>query len=77
VPSGKTSVTFKLSGGTGNGNIYAKIGSAPTTSSYTKRSAGWNNTETITFSAPVAGTYYLLVHASSAVSNTSLTGTIQ
>ncbi len=77
VPSGKTSVTFKLSGGTGNGNIYAKIGSAPTTSSYTKRSAGWNNTETITFTSPVAGTYYLLVHASSAVSNTSLTGTIQ
>ena len=75
VPAGKTSVTFKLSGGSGNGNIYAKIGSAPTTASYTKRSAGWNNTETITFSAPVAGTYYLLVHASSAVANTSLTGT--
>nr|CCO25563.1 Neutral protease [uncultured bacterium] len=75
VPSGKTSVVFKLSGGSGDGDIYAKAGSAPTTTSYTKRSIGSTNTETITFTSPAAGTYYLLVYGYSAVSSTSLNGT--
>jgi Zn-dependent metalloprotease len=77
VPSGKASLTFKLSGGSGNGNIYSRISTPPTTASYTKRSAGWNNTETITYTSPAAGTYYLLVHASSTVTNTTLLATVK
>jgi Zn-dependent metalloprotease len=77
VPAGKASLTFKLSGGTGNGNIYARISTPPTTTSYTKRSVGTTNTETITWTSPGAGTYYLLVHAASTVTSTSLLATLK
>jgi Zn-dependent metalloprotease len=77
VPAGKTSLTFKLSGGTGDGDIYSKLGAAPTTTVYDKKSDGSTNTETITVSAPAAGTYYLLVKAYAAVSSASLVATIQ
>lgn len=77
VPSGKSTLTFVLSGGTGDGDLYSKIGSAPTTTSFTKKSDGATNAETITFSAPTAGTYYLLVDAYTTVSGASLKATIK
>ncbi|MBY0574971.1 MAG: S8 family serine peptidase, partial [Undibacterium sp.] len=77
VPAGKTKLTFKLSGGTGDGDIYAKFGAAPTTTSYDAKSDGSTNAETITITAPKAGTYYLLLKAYSSVSGTSLVGTVQ
>lgn len=77
VPSGKTSLTFTLSGGTGDGDIYARMTTAPTTSSYTKKSEGSTNAETITFTSPAAGTYYVLVNAYAAVNGTTLKATIQ
>ena len=75
VPSGKASLTIKLSGGTGDGDIYARMTTAPTTTSYTKKSDGSTNTETITFTSPAAGTYYILVNAYATVSSTSLKAT--
>jgi pseudolysin/vibriolysin len=51
------------------------MGSAPTTTSYTKKSDGTTNTETITFTSPAAGTYYILVNAYAAVSSTSIVAT--
>lgn len=77
VPAGKTSLTFKLSGGTGDGDIYAKLGAAPTTTVYDKKSDGATNTETVTYTAPVAGTYYLMVKAYAAISGVSLVATAQ
>jgi Zn-dependent metalloprotease len=77
VPAGKTSLTFTLSGGTGDGDLYARMTTAPTTTSYTKKSDGSTNTETITFSAPAAGTYYLLVNAYAAVSGASVKAVVQ
>lgn len=77
VPAGKTSLTFKLSGGTGDGDIYSKLGAAPTTTVYDKKSDGSTNTETITVTAPAAGTYYLMVKAYAAISGVSLVATIQ
>lgn len=77
VPSGKTSLTFTLSGGTGDGDLYARMTTAPTTSSYTKKSDGATNAETITFSAPAAGTYYLLVNAYAATSAASVKAVVQ
>lgn len=76
VPTGKTSLTIKLSGGTGDGDLYVKVGSAPTTTSYLKSSAGSTNTETITVTSPAAGTYYILVSAYAAVTSASLVATI-
>jgi hypothetical protein len=77
VPAGKTSLTFKLSGGTGDGDIYAKFGAAPSTTVYDKKSDGSTNAETITISTPQAGTYYLLIKAYAAMSGASVLATIQ
>jgi hypothetical protein len=77
VPAGKASLTFKLSGGTGDADIYAKFASAPTTTVYDKKSDGSTNTETVIITSPAAGIYYLLVKAYAAVSGTSLVATIQ
>ncbi|MCU6433137.1 M4 family metallopeptidase [Undibacterium sp. Jales W-56] len=75
VPSGRPSVTFKTYGGTGDADIYVKLGSAPTTTSYLKKSDGATTTETITVSTPTAGTYYLLLNAYSTISGVSLVAT--
>ena len=77
VPAGRTSLTFTLSGGTGDGDLYARMTTAPTTTSFTKKSDGSTNTETITFSAPAAGTYYLLVNAYSTVSGASVRAVVR
>lgn len=77
VPAGKTSLVVKLSGGTGDGDIYLKAGSAPTTTSYTLKSDGSTNTETITVNSPAANTYYILVSAYAAVSSTSINATVK
>ncbi|MBY0573032.1 MAG: PPC domain-containing protein [Undibacterium sp.] len=72
VPAGRPSLTFKTTGGTGDADIYVKMGSAPTTTSYTQKSDGSTTVETITISNPAAGTYYLLVNGYAAVSGVSL-----
>jgi Bacterial pre-peptidase C-terminal domain len=75
IPSGKTSVTFKLSGGTGNADLYMRIGSAPTTTTYTSRSITSTNAETITRTSPVAGTYFVMVYGTAASSGATLLAT--
>lgn len=72
VPTGAKNLTFKLSGGTGDGDIYLKFGSAPTKTSFELKSDGSTNTETITVAAPKVGTYYLLLSAYANVSGTGL-----
>ncbi|MBP8080740.1 MAG: M4 family metallopeptidase [Arenimonas sp.] len=76
VPAGKTSVVFTLSGGTGDADMYVKLGSAPTSTSYGCRPYLAGNAETCTFNAPTAGTYYVNVRAYAAYSGVSLKGTI-
>ena len=55
VPSGATNLKFAISGGTGDADMYVRLGSAPTTSSYTCRPYLTGNSETCTFAAPTAG----------------------
>ena len=76
VPAGKTSVVFTISGGTGDADMYVRIGSAPTTTTYNCRPYTAGNTETCTFNAPTAGTYYVGVRAYAAYSGVSLKATI-
>ena len=76
VPAGKTSVVFKISGGTGDADLYVKLGTAPTSSSYDCRPYLTGNSETCTFNSPTAGTYYVNVRAYAAYSGVSLVGTI-
>ena len=76
VPAGKTSAVVTISGGTGDADLYVKLGSAPTTTSYSCRPYLTGNNETCTFNAPTAGTYYINVRAYSSYSGVSLKGTV-
>ncbi len=74
VPAGRPSVTFKTSGGTGDADLYVQVGAAPTTTTYLKKSAGATTAETVTITAPAAGTYYVMVYGYSAASGVTLVG---
>ena len=76
VPAGQSQVVFTIAGGTGDADMYVRRGSAPTTSTYDCRPYNTGNSETCTFNAPTAGTYYVNVRAYSAFSGVTLTGTI-
>jgi PKD repeat protein len=83
VPAGKTSVTFNLSGGTGDADMYVNLGNALTAPATTAtntstRCIPWigGNLETCTFNAPTAGTYYVTVNAYEAFSGVSLKATM-
>jgi vibriolysin len=77
VPAGASNLTFTLSGGSGDGDMYVKFGSAPTDSSYDCRPYLNGNNETCTFATPQAGTYYVRVKAYSSFSGVSLVGDYQ
>jgi hypothetical protein len=71
VPAGSTNVTFTMSGGTGDADMYVKFGSAPTDSSYDCRPYKSGNAETCTFATRAGGTYYVRLKAYSAFSGVS------
>ncbi|AMP04383.1 thermolysin metallopeptidase, catalytic domain protein [Collimonas pratensis] len=77
VPAGARNLNFKLSGGSGDGDIYVKLGATPSTTSYDAKSDGSSNAESVTIGAPGAGTYYLLLNAYRAVSGASLVANYQ
>jgi serine protease len=74
VPAGASNLTFTMSGGSGDADLYVKYGSAPTDSSYDCRPYKNGNAETCTFAAPQAGTYHVRVKAYSSFSGVSLVG---
>ncbi len=74
VPAGSTNLTFTMSGGTGDADMYVQFGANPTDSSYVCRPYLNGNNETCTIAAPSAGTYYVRVKAYSAFSGVSLVG---
>ena len=74
VPAGATNLTFTMSGGTGDGDMFVKFGAEPTDSVYDCRPYKTGNAETCTFAAPSAGKYYINVKAYSAFSGVSLVG---
>ncbi|GAB2491591.1 S8 family peptidase [Arenimonas alkanexedens] len=74
VPAGSTNLTFSMSGGTGDADMYVQFGSAPTDSSYVCRPYLSGNSETCTIAAPSAGTYHVRVKAYSSFSGVSLVG---
>lgn len=74
VAAGKTA-TIKISGGTGDADLYVKAGSAPTSFSYTCRPYLTGNNETCTLKPTTATTYYIKVYAYSTFSGVTLSGT--
>lgn len=74
VPAGKTSLSFRISGGTGDADLYVRFGTAPTTTTYDCRPYLDGSTETCTITNIQAGTYHVNVRGYSAYSNVTLVG---
>ncbi len=72
VPSGATNLSFAMSGGSGDADLYVRFGSAPTTSTYDCRPWKSGNTENCDFASPSTGTYYVKVIGYSAFSGVQL-----
>jgi Zn-dependent metalloprotease len=74
VPAGASNLTFTMSGGSGDADLYVKAGSAPTDTSYDCRPYKSGNSEACTIPAPAAGTYHVRIKAYSSFSGVSLVG---
>ena len=76
IPAGTTKLVVATSGGTGDADLYVRLGAAPTTTTYTCRPYLGGNAETCTFNNPTAGSvYYINVRAYSAYSGVNLKAT--
>jgi serine protease len=73
VPANATDITFNLSGGSGDADMYVRFGSAPTDSSYDCRPYINGNNETCTGSS-TGGVYYVRVKAYNSFSGVTLKG---
>jgi PKD repeat protein len=74
IAAGHT-VTFTISGGTGDADLYVKAGATPTSSVYDCRPYTTGNAETCTFTPSTATTYYVNVRAYASYSGVTLKGT--
>lgn len=73
VPAGASNLVVKISGGTGDADLYLRAGSAPTTANYDCRPWLIGNEETCTIPSPQAITYYVMLRGYSAYSGVTLT----
>lgn len=76
VPSGATNVTFTMSGGSGDADMYVRAGSKPTSSTYDCRPYKGGNSEECSIDNPTAGTYHVMLRGYSAYSAVSLVGNL-
>lgn len=68
IPAGVSQVTFQISGGSGDADLYVRYGSEPTTTSYGCRPYLTGNNEVCTFNNPQAGTWHVGIRAYSTFS---------
>jgi vibriolysin len=74
VPAGATGLSFVMSGGSGDADMYVKFGSAPTDTVYDCRPYKSGNAETCTITTAQAGTYYVRLKAYSTFASVTLKG---
>ncbi|HEX7048100.1 MAG TPA: S8 family serine peptidase [Gammaproteobacteria bacterium] len=74
VPAGASNLSFVMSGGSGDADLYVRFGSAPNTSSYDCRPYRSGNSESCNFASPQAGTWHVMIRGYSSYSGVSLTG---
>ncbi len=74
VPTGATNLSFQISGGTGDADMYVRFGSAPTTTTYDCRPYLNGNNETCSFPAPAAGTWHVMLRGYAAYTGVTLVG---
>ena len=75
IPAGARNLKIAISGGSGDGDLYVKFGSAPTTSSYNCRPYLNGNNESCSFSTPSTGTYYVMIRGYTSFSGVTLKAT--
>jgi Zn-dependent metalloprotease len=71
VPAGIRGLSFRMSGGAGDADLYVRHGAKPTTSRWDYRPYLEGNQESVT-AQPVTGTWYVMVRGYSAFSGVSL-----
>ena len=74
VASGATNLSFNMSGGTGDADMYVKFGQAPTSSSYDCRPYKAGNAESCPIDPAQTGTYWVMVSGYSSYTGVSLVG---
>jgi vibriolysin len=75
VPASQTKLDIVMSGGTGDGDMYVKLGSQPTSSSYTYRPYLSGNNESVAVTNPTAGDWYISIYAYQTFASVSLKAT--
>lgn len=75
VPAGVSSVSFSISGGSGDADLHVKYGQLATTSTWDQRPYLSGNAETVTIATPRAGDYFLMLHGYRAYSGVTLRAT--
>lgn len=73
VPAGASNLAIKISGGTGDADLYVRKGKLPTLSLYDCRPYLTGNEETCSFPAPSADTYYVMLNAYATYTGVTLT----
>ena len=77
VPADATDLTFTMSGGSGDADLYVRFGDLPDTATYDCRPYTSGNNETCTFAAPQEGAYHVMVRGFSSFSGVDLVGDYQ
>ncbi|MEQ1564501.1 MAG: M4 family metallopeptidase [Myxococcota bacterium] len=72
TPPGATTMTFAISGGAGDADLYVRYGAAPDLTFYDCAPYLWGNEEVCTFTPAQAGTYHVMVHGYDAFDGVSL-----
>jgi len=72
VPTNASNLSIVTSGGTGDVDLFVRLGTAPTTSSYDCRPYASGNNENCNFATPQSGIYHILVRGYSSYSGVAL-----
>jgi hypothetical protein len=72
VPAGATNLSVKISGDSGDADLYTRFGSQPTSNSYDCRPYSGGSDEECSVARPQAGIHYVSVYAFKAYSNITL-----
>ncbi len=72
IPTGVSSVTFKITGGSGDADLYVRQGAQPTTSQYTCRPYLNGNNEQCVINNPQAGSWHFSIRGYTAFSGVTL-----
>lgn len=76
VPAGATALTVTTSGGTGDVDLFVRLGGLPSAGTFDCESAAFENAEECVVNSPAAGTWYVLLKAFEAYAGVTLTATV-